>query len=141
VKAGERPLLGWGGWGRSLARKSDDPLGRETVTIDSLWIIVFGKFGVVGLGSLLLGLLVPVLALWRRCPPSTWHRPSSAWPWALALVLTLYALDDLVNAMVNPVYLLIAGGLGGLALAPFPAKGRAHAGSATPARVAQWVTR
>jgi len=142
VKAGERPLLGWGGWGRSLTRISDDPLRKETVTIDSLWIIVFGKFGVVGLGSLLLGLLVPVLALWRRCPPSTWHRPASAWPWALALALTLYALDDLVNAMVNPVYLLMAGGLGGLAAAPLPVRGRVRVAPPATAPVhAQRVAR
>ena len=30
----------------------------------------------------------------------------------LATVLVLYALDNLLNAMVNPIYLLAAGGLG-----------------------------
>jgi hypothetical protein len=38
----------------------------------------------------------------------------------------MYALDDLVNAMVNPVYLLIAGGLCGLAPAPARAVARAR---------------
>jgi len=64
---------------------------------------------------LLLALAVPVIALWRRCPPRLWASPGAALPWALALVLTLYALDNLVNAMENPVYILIAGGLCGLA--------------------------
>jgi hypothetical protein len=125
ARAAESPWLGWGGWGRSLARQYDDPLRTETVTIDSLWIIVLGKYGVIGLGSLLLGLLVPVVVLWRRCSPALWSRPSAACAWALALVLTLYALDSLVNAMVNPVYLLIAGGLCGLAPAPARAVARA----------------
>lgn len=114
-KAEERPLLGWGGWGRSFVRRYQDRERADTVITDSLWMLVFGKYGAVGLASLLLLFLVPVLALWRCCPPRLWASPSVALPWALGLVLTLYALDSLVNAMINPVYLLIAGALCGLA--------------------------
>jgi len=125
LKAAERPVFGWGGWGRSFVRRYDDPERVDTVITDSLWILVFGKFGAVGLGSLLLCFFAPVRALWRRCPPRLWASPGAALPWALALVLTLYALDNLVNAMVNPVYFLIAGGLCGLA----PASVRATPGA------------
>jgi hypothetical protein len=127
-KALERPVLGWGGWGRSFVRLDDDPLQRDMVITDSLWILVFGKHGAVGLASLLLLFLVPVLALWRVCPPRLWASPGAALPWALALVLTVYALDNLVNAMENPVYLLIAGGLCGLT--PAVARVRVRAGPA-----------
>jgi len=126
LKAAEKPILGWGGWGRSFVRLYDDPRRTETVITDSLWILVFGKHGVVGLGSLLLCFFVPVLALWRRCPPRLWANPGATLSWALALVLTMYALDSLVNAMENPVYLLIAGGLCGLAPARAPARSRAR---------------
>lgn len=118
VKGAEKPLFGWGGWGRSFVRRFEDPERADTVITDSLWILVFGKYGAVGLVCLMLCFGVPVLTLWRRCPPRQWAGPRAALPWALALVLTLYGFDNLVNAMENPVYLLIAGGLCGLVPAP-----------------------
>lgn len=127
ARAAQAPVFGWGGFGRSLARQYDDPLRRETVTIDSLWIIVLGKYGLAGLASLLLVLGVPALVLWRRCPPARASEPSAAPAWALALVLALFALDCLVNAMPNPAYVLIAGGLCGLAPAPARARDRSVA--------------
>lgn len=114
-KAEQKPLLGWGGWGRSFVLRQPASGSHETVVTDSLWILFFGKYGGLGLTAMLLTFLVPVLALWRRHPPRTWWRPEALWPWVLALVLTLYAIDNLVNAMLNPIYLLIAGGLCGLA--------------------------
>lgn len=128
LKAAEKPLLGWGGWGRSFVRRSDDPLQQDTVITDSLWILVFGKYGAVGLIALLACFGVPVLALWRRCPPRRWAIPGAVLPWALALVLTLYAIDCLVNAMENPVYLLIAGALSGAAATRPGAPARPRAG-------------
>jgi hypothetical protein len=124
--AAQQPIFGWGGWNRSLARRTGDPQRVSLVTIDSLWIIAFGKNGLVGLASLFLAFLLPVIALWRRCPPRLWDRAAAIWPWALALVLALYALDSMVNAMINPIYFVMAGGLAGFA----PLRQRA------PARVA-----
>lgn len=126
LKAAEKPLLGWGGWGRSFVRLSDDPLKADTVITDSLWILMFGKYGAVGLVALLACFCVPVVALWRRCPPRRWASSGAVVPWALALVLTLYAIDCLVNAMENPVYLLIAGALSGGAV-PRPSAPVRHA--------------
>jgi hypothetical protein len=126
TRAAEHPIFGWGGWGRSLANRFDDPLRTEKVTVDSLWIIVFGKHGLVGLASLLAALLLPSVVLWRRCPPSRARRAPAAMAWSLAIVLSIYALDGLVNAMVNPVFFLIAGGLCGLAALPRPAPSRAR---------------
>lgn len=133
LKAEQQPVFGWGGWNRNLARRFDDPTQTNLVTIDSLWIIVFGKNGFVGLASLLAIFVLPVWILWQRCPPSFWDRGRAVWPWALALVFTLYALDSMVNAMINPVYLLMAGGLSGLA----PVRSRA----ATPIAVARAKSR
>jgi hypothetical protein len=115
VKASERPVFGWGGWGRSFVRRFEDARRTDTVITDSLWIIVFGKYGFVGLVSLLASFVVPIVVLWRRCPPRAWAHPDAACAWALATVLLLYALDSLVNAMVNPIYFVIAGAFCGLA--------------------------
>jgi O-antigen ligase len=65
--------------------------------------------------SLLASFVVPIVVLWRRCPPRAWAHPDAACAWALATVLLLYALDSLVNAMVNPIYFVIAGAFCGLA--------------------------
>ncbi len=135
-KAAEQPVFGWGGWGRSFVRRYDDPSSTEPVTVDSLWIIVFGKYGSVGLAGLLLGFLVPVLVLWRRSPPRQWARSWAAFPWALATVFTLYGIDNLVNAMVNPVYMLIGGGLCGVAPVSVPSLLRARFAGATRASAA-----
>ncbi|TAJ01878.1 MAG: O-antigen ligase domain-containing protein [Planctomycetota bacterium] len=131
-KAEQKPLLGWGGWGRSFVRRQADPDSREMVVTDSLWILFFGKYGSLGLAAMLLTFLVPVLALWRRHPPRTWWRPQAFWPWVLALVLTLYAIDNLVNAMLNPIYLLIAGGLCGFASVRVAAVSRARSFGSIP---------
>ncbi|MHC5210619.1 MAG: O-antigen ligase domain-containing protein [Planctomycetota bacterium] len=110
----QRPIFGWAGWGRSLVSQVGAPGNRERVTPDSLWILAFGKFGFVGLTSLLLLFLVPVLTLWRRIPPRSWADREAVFAWALALVFTVYAIDNLYNAMHNPIFMIIAGALCGM---------------------------
>lgn len=111
-KARMRPLFGWGGWGRA---RVFDQQGRDISVTDSLWIIAFGNFGLVGLLSLITALLLPSLSLfWLRFPVFTWSHPAMAPAAALAIALMVYCLDCLVNAMVNPVFALVAGGLSGL---------------------------
>ncbi|MDR3637128.1 MAG: tetratricopeptide repeat protein, partial [Isosphaeraceae bacterium] len=48
-------------------------------------------------------------------PARAWSAPSLAPATALAVLSGLYMLDNLSNAMFNPIYLLAAGGLAGLA--------------------------
>jgi hypothetical protein len=46
----------------------------------------------------------------------------------MAVLLILYAMDNLLNAMINPIFLLCAGGLSGLYLSMRRPRGaRAHA--------------
>ena len=47
-RARERPVLGWGAWGRSRVKDDD---GRDRVAVDGLWIIFLGTNGLVGLLS------------------------------------------------------------------------------------------
>ena len=106
-----RKWLGWGGWNRS--RPNDQP---GTVT-DGLWVITLSQHGIVGLIAWLgTGLVAPaVLAI--RLRPEAWLHASAASGVAIAFVLTLFAIDSLLNAGVIPVYVFALGGLASVAAA------------------------
>lgn len=107
-KAMQRPWLGWGRYGRSFVYNQEGEL--MTVT-DSLWVIILGTSGALGLAMLGATILLPVLAMVRRFPARTWHHPRLAPVAALALALTMWAFDALLNAMITPFYPLMAGAL------------------------------
>lgn len=115
AKARERPLFGWGGWGRYSVMRDEE--SNIEVIVDGLWIAVFGQFGLVGLIAVVLSILGPVVALWRHCPLRVWTHPAVLPAGVLAVILALYMIDNLMNAMVNPIYMLIAGGIPQLRLA------------------------
>lgn len=112
-KARQSLIFGWGGYGRNRVY---DENGKDITVTDSLWIIAFGTFGVVGLSSVTASLLLPVVGFCFRYPASTWSNPKIAPAAALAVSLTLYMLDCILNAMINPIFALTAGGLSGLLL-------------------------
>ncbi len=107
-KARERPILGWGGWGRNRVY---DEEGNDISVTDGLWVLAFGMTGLVGLASLMIVLAIPAILLVRRFPARHWGDPRMAGPVALAVVLLLWAVDDLLNAMTIPTYPLMAGAL------------------------------
>jgi len=115
--AREHPLLGWGRTAAVFEDRKHEILPYEDHTVkayavvDSLWIGVFAAFGAVGLAGLFGSLLAPV-TLWAwRFPPVGWLDGKIAPAAALAVTLLLYTVDDLANGFLNPVFLLIAGGL------------------------------
>lgn len=115
-RAREQFLLGWGGWGRALIY---DDQGNQTTVQDSLWIIAFGHHGILGLTSLYTSLLLPVVSVFTtKCPPRLWDKKEYAAVAVLAITLLIYAIDCLLNAMINPIYILICGGLTGYVLSP-----------------------
>lgn len=115
-KARERPWFGWGGYGRSLVATND--YGGITVQ-DSLWVIAFGNHGAVGLVSLYIGMLLPVLSLyWSRYPARLWFNPQIAPMIVMSLGVLLYMVDCILNALINPLYIFAAGGISGLVLKP-----------------------
>jgi hypothetical protein len=104
-------FFGWGGWNRS--RVFDDH-GRDITVTDGLWIITLGTRGVYGLALLLLTVQMPMLLLLRHAPPGEWRTNAYAPSAVLAVILCLYMVDNLLNAMVNPIFMLFNGGLCGL---------------------------
>lgn len=104
AKAMEKPVMGWG-WGKARVA--------GTVT-DGLWIIYFGSYGVIGLAALygfLLGL--PSLVAFK-----VRHQHLSIAiigpVLALVVVAVLFSVDTIPNAMLNPIFSMVAGGMAGL---------------------------
>ena len=110
-RAWERPLLGWAGWGRYRL----DEEGREVQLLDSMWVITFGRYGLIGLGAYIALLLMPAWLLYQRYRPAMLRGAGSAAATgpaiALTLAVTFYLVDKMVNAMANPLIIMIAGGL------------------------------
>lgn len=107
-----RPLFGWGGFNRGW------PVNPETgqqvlAMVDSLWVILFSGNGFLGLVSLFLAIGIGpwrVMKAYRR-PDYGNVEEYSVDAVALALVVTFFLLDSLLNAMVSPVYILASGAL------------------------------
>ncbi|HOS96286.1 MAG TPA: O-antigen ligase domain-containing protein [Deltaproteobacteria bacterium] len=110
-RALQNPLFGWATWGK--ARVYDEE-GRDISVTDGLWIIAFGNHGLVGLVSMTLAVLMPVFFFVRSYPASSWGDPRVASAAALSLLLAIYMVDNLLNAMVNPIFIVTAGGISGL---------------------------
>ena len=108
VRAMQRPVFGWGGWGRALVRDSND---RLISVIDGMWIIALGNNGFVGLIALFATLLLPVWLLAATAPPGSIANQFLSGPVVLAIAITVHAIDCLANAFPNPFYFVGAGAL------------------------------
>lgn len=114
-KALQQPIFGWGGWGRSRVYNQ---FGEDISVTDSLWIITLGEKGIFGLASMSLVFFVAVVLFLKRYRAHRWHEPDVCHVASLAIMLGLYAMDNLINAMENPIFILTAGGLTGAMIAP-----------------------
>jgi hypothetical protein len=119
AKALEQPLFGWGGWGRSRIVNEE---GDDVTIVDSIWVEILGRNGLVGLIGLMGVLFVGPATLLARVPPSAWRRSETAPAFCLALVIAMFAVDCTMNAMINPAFLLAIGGLVSFRPAPRPAQ-------------------
>lgn len=121
-KAMERPVFGWGGWGRSRVR---DHTGEDISVTDAYWVILLGTTGLVGLGTFTAVVLLPVWRVLMRFEKRTWDNPAALLVLPMLVLLPLYFQDCLLNDMKNPIYMVIAGGL--ISLVRVPALFRAPA--------------
>ena len=110
----EQPYFGWGGWGRNRVY---DENGQDTTLTDGMWVIALGQNGFVGMLSFVGFLLLPFALLLWRLPLRDWWSPRCAPAAALATLLGAWMFDNLMNAMVNPILTLAAGGVAGFAAA------------------------
>lgn len=110
-KAMQKPYFGWGPNGANLVLAPD---GAIISIPDGLWVIAIGVNGIIGLLALFAAQILPVMLIKRRFPATGWNDPMLAGVAAFAVVITLHAIDNLMNAMLNPIFILGLGGLTGL---------------------------
>ena len=112
ARASQRPMWGWGGWGRW--RIKDEWTGENMTSSDGMWVIVRGERGNFGLAANTLIVMLPAVLFMLRVKARDWGTPMFAAPAVLAMMLILWSMDNLFNAMMNPMYVMAAGGLSGL---------------------------
>ena len=104
-KTMENVLVGWGGYGRGWP--VDLETGKNLIQmIDALWLIVFNTYGLIGISSLVMGLL---LGPWMALRSFRKEEMTNIFPAILSLMVILFLIDCLVNGMTNMVYVLISG--------------------------------
>lgn len=111
-RAAERPLFGWGGYGRNLLH---DPVrGTISIIADGGWIITLGTYGWLGYITEFGLLALPLFLLARE----SWHMKSdrlSPFAGLVALLLAANLFDMLPNDTLIPFTWLMAGALFGYA--------------------------
>jgi hypothetical protein len=121
------PWVGWGKWDPNDPRKTPwriylewekvsvdgvpYTVVRDAAPTDGLWIITLGQFGKFGTGFLTLTIILPALILWRRIPLRYWHHPIVAPVAGMSMLLLLHMVDNLLNGMLNPIFMLALGGV------------------------------
>jgi hypothetical protein len=135
-KARRNIWFGWGGWERNRVFEENSWGDLKDVSVtDSLWIIIFGKRGMVGLYSLTASLVLPtILFAWTRYPAKLWFHPKVAPAAALCVAMTLFMLDSLINDMYIPIFSLISGAVTGLNIKPVESLKKAKPKKAKPRR-------
>lgn len=108
----DKPLFGWGGWGRFMVY--NNATGETETVVDGQWIITIGQFGWLGYVATFGLLTLPILSIWwlARKPEAP---PIPVTVSTLVLVLAVNMVDLLPNATLIPFTWLIAGALLGYA--------------------------
>jgi hypothetical protein len=121
-RALQRPWFGYGRFDPNSRRPgwmpTDPQTGKRTAIPDGLWTLTMGVNGVTALIALTAGILLPAALVRYRIPPKWWSHPMAAPAVSCAILLTLHMTDDLLNAMINPLFICIMGGLGALCAQP-----------------------
>ena len=108
-RASEKPLFGWGLWGRNHIW---DGATRTILTVtDGRWIILIGVLGWVGFLAEFGLLAWPIFLLWRK----SGQGDVSPWIGPMALILGINMIDLIPNATLTPLTWLMAGAILGYA--------------------------
>jgi len=112
-KALQGSFFGWGGYGRS---RIYDETGKDISVTDGLWVITFGANGIYGLVTMVTAIQWPIMLFVWRVKPELWKTARWGSSSVMAIFLGIFMIDNLLNSMVNPVYMLCSGSLIGALL-------------------------
>ena len=112
-RAAEKPIFGWGSWGRNRIYSPED--GKDLSITDGAWIIILGSWGWVGYVAMF-GL--PCLGSARILKRKNILGSVSVASASLCLLLAVNLLDNIPNASIKPLTWLIAGAVLSINLAP-----------------------
>ena len=108
-RAQEKPLFGWGLWGRNHIW---DGATQTILTVtDGRWIILIGVLGWVGFLAEFGLLAYPIYLMWRKAGQGQ----LSPWVGPMALILGVNMIDLIPNATLTPLTWLMAGAILGYA--------------------------
>ena len=108
-RAQEKPLFGWGLWGRNHIW---DGATQTILTVtDGRWIILIGVLGWVGFLAEFGLLAYPIYLMWRKAGQGQ----LSPWVGPMALILGVNMVDLIPNATLTPLTWLMAGAILGYA--------------------------
>ena len=110
-KALQGSFFGWGGYGRSRVY---DETGKDISVTDGFWIITYGTNGIYGLVVMVIAIQWPLFLFFLRVKPELWNTKTWGNSAVLAVFLGIFMIDNLLNAMINPVYMLCNGSLIGM---------------------------
>lgn len=106
TRANEKPLAGWGSWGRN--RIYDPETGRDLSVTDGLWVITIGQFGWFGYFAQFGLLAIPLIMLASLRTSCLTHEATGL------SALSAVALIDLIpNATISPVTWIVIGAITG----------------------------
>jgi hypothetical protein len=112
-KTAERPIFGWGTWGRGRIYKTDwtGKFDYDVTITDGTWIIIISSFGWAGYVATFGLLAYPTARAFRN------RKRFAKFPSFVVLlaVLVINLLDLLPNSSLTPITWLIAGALAGFA--------------------------
>ena len=106
----------WFGWGPGDAFLLSNGDGKFLAIPDGMWLLALCYSGIIELVSYLGTFLLPALVMFFRIPGRVWHYPAGAGAIILSVLLALLAIDNVVNAMINPIYMLVQGAVAGAAI-------------------------
>jgi hypothetical protein len=111
IRAGwHQPWFGFRGWYNTTDLQDKNS---RTGIPDALWMIEFTAAGLFGVTALTSYLLLPTALAWRKIKPADWKNPDVLTAIGLGMIVTLSMVDNLFNAMLNPMFMLGAGALSG----------------------------
>ena len=112
ARAAEKPLFGWGLWGRNHVYDTAD--GKFLTITDGRWVIILGVLGLVGFLAEFGLLALPIFMLWwrsRAAAGNTALAGANAYAAPLALLLGVNMFDLIPNATITQLTWLMAGAL------------------------------